>query len=162
VTIGSLPDGPQLPAKCAVAIIVRNANNEFLAVRRSDNDASLPGLWGLPAVVLAEGESYVEAAIRACRVKLGVDCRVGRLVGEGSVQRRTFILHMKEYEVEILSGQPSVPQADWSISQYVDMKYVSDPNVLVESARQGSLCSRIMLRTMEVEWENYHGGNQMR
>ena len=47
----------------------------LLLVRRPDDDDDLPGVWGLPAASLAEGESEEDAVRRAGREKLGVEVR---------------------------------------------------------------------------------------
>ena len=53
----------------------------LLLVRRPDDDENLPGVWGLPAVSLAAGESEEDAVRRAGRDKLGVELRARRARG---------------------------------------------------------------------------------
>lgn len=114
----------------------------LLLVRRPDDDESLPGVWGLPAVSLAPGESEEEAVRRAGREKLGVDVRTVRPVGEeGS---------MRDWEAEIVSGEPSVPQPG-PHTQYVGLRY-GEPGELVPAAREGSLCCRVLLRACGLDW----------
>ena len=64
----------------------------LLLVRRPDDDESLPGVWGLPAVSLAPGESEEDAVRRAGRDKLGVELEplepVGREGGMTDWQAR--------------------------------------------------------------------------
>ena len=75
----------------------------MLLVRRPDDDESLPGVWGLPAASLAEGESEQDAVRRAGLEKLGVEVRPLAALGEE--------LTMTDWRVEIVAGEPSVPQA---------------------------------------------------
>jgi 8-oxo-dGTP pyrophosphatase MutT (NUDIX family) len=116
----------------------------LLLVRRPDDDESLPGVWGLPAASLFEGESEEEAVRRAGREKLGVEVDSLQVVGrEGT---------MTDWEVRIVAGRPSVPQYARG-TQYTELRW-GDPSELVPAARQGSLCSRALLRARGVGWEH--------
>ena len=113
-----------------------------LLVRRPDDDDSLPGVWGLPAVSLADGESEEGGVRRAGRDKLGVELRPLRPLG----RERT----MTDWSAEIVAGEPSVPQ-DGPHTQYAELRW-GDPAELVPAAREGSLCSRVLLRARGVDW----------
>lgn len=127
--------------KRSVSLVIEGPGG-LLLVRRPDDDESLPGVWGLPAVSLAPGESEEEAVRRAGREKLGVDVRAVRPVGEeGS---------MRDWEAEIVSGEPSVPQPG-PHTQYVGLRY-GEPGELVPAAREGSLCCRVLLRARGLDW----------
>lgn len=127
--------------KRSVSLVIEGPGG-LLLVRRPDDDESLPGVWGLPAVSLAPGESEEEAVRRAGREKLGVDVRTVRPVGEeGS---------MRDWEAEIVSGEPSVPQPG-PHTQYVGLRY-GEPGELVPAAREGSLCCRVLLRARGLDW----------
>jgi 8-oxo-dGTP pyrophosphatase MutT (NUDIX family) len=115
----------------------------LLLVRRPDGDASLPGVWGLPAATLAEGESQEDAVRRAGREKLGVEVRPLRALGSES--------RMTDWQAEIVAGSPSVPQ-DGPNTQYSELRW-DEPEALVPAARQGSLCSRALLRARGLRWE---------
>ena len=71
-------------------------------MRRPEDDESLPGVWGLPAASLAEGETEEDAVRRAGRDKLGVEARPVHRVGSDGT--------MTDWQVEIAEGEPSVPQ----------------------------------------------------
>jgi 8-oxo-dGTP pyrophosphatase MutT (NUDIX family) len=114
-----------------------------LLVRRPDGDESLPGVWGLPAASLADGESERDAVRRAGREKLGVEVRPLDPLGSE--------LTMTDWQVEDVDGEPSVPQ-DGPNTQYAELRW-GDPSELVPAARQGSLCSRALLRARGVSWE---------
>jgi 8-oxo-dGTP diphosphatase len=115
----------------------------MLLVRRPDGDESLPGVWGLPAASLANGESERDAVRRAGREKLGVEVRPLDPLGSE--------LSMTDWLVEVVEGEPSVPQ-DGPNTQYAELRW-GDPRELVPAARQGSLCSRALLRARGVSWE---------
>jgi hypothetical protein len=114
-----------------------------LLVRRPEDDESLPGVWGLPAASLAEGESEQDAVRRAGREKLGVEVRPLEPLGQE--------LAMTGWRVEIVAGRPSVPQPGPN-TQYTELRW-GEPVELVPAARSGSLCSRVLLRARGLEWE---------
>lgn len=138
--------GTMKPLKRSVAVVVRRAGGEFLIVRRPDDpDDPLAGLWGLPAVSLAEGEDERAAAARAGRVKLGVGLAVGARLGEKTADRGRYVLRLADYEATVEAGVPAVPQPDASLTQYTACAYVTDPGVLAEAASRGSLCAQVFL-----------------
>jgi hypothetical protein len=114
----------------------------LLLVRRSDDDESLPGVWGLPAVSLQREESEEDAVRRAGRDKLGVELepleRVGREAG------------MTDWRAHVSSGEPAVPQAGPN-TQYTDLRW-GEPAELVPAALEGSLCCRVLLRARGLDW----------
>ncbi len=114
----------------------------LLLVRRPDDDESLPGVWGLPAVSLGPGESEEDAVRRAGRDKLGVEVEPLRPVGRDQT--------MTDWEARILSGRPAVPQPG-PHTQYTDLRW-GEAAELVPAARQGSLCCRVLLRARGLDW----------
>jgi 8-oxo-dGTP diphosphatase len=114
----------------------------LLLVRRPDDDGQLPGIWGLPAATLADGESEEDAVRRAGRDKLGVEVRPLRAIGDEGF--------MTDWEAELVSGEPAVPQPG-PHTQYAELRW-GDPSGLVPAARRGSLCSRVLLRARGVDW----------
>lgn len=139
-------------AKESVAIAVRDGDGRLLIVRRAEDDESLPGAWGLPGASRRAGESLVEAAARAARDKLGVEVRVGRHLGDDEAWRDGRGQRLSEFEAEVVAGEPSVPQADRSVSQYTALRWTSDPSELRPAAVAGSLCGRIYLRHVGLTW----------
>jgi predicted TIM-barrel fold metal-dependent hydrolase len=133
--------------KRSVAVVVRGPEaGTFLVVKRPDDPADpLAGVWGLPAVTLADGEDERAAAARVGRDKLGVELAPGRRLGEASADRGDYLLVLADYEAAIVDGAPVVPQADTSVTQYAEWRYAADPTVLAEAAARGSLCARIFL-----------------
>ena len=116
----------------------------LLLVRRPDDDADLAGVWGLPAASLGEGESEEDAVRRAGREKLGVDVVPVRPIGTGGA--------MTDWEARIVSGRPSVPQPG-PHTQYVELRWGDVPE-LAPAAREGSLCSRVLLRARGLDWDS--------
>jgi predicted TIM-barrel fold metal-dependent hydrolase/ADP-ribose pyrophosphatase YjhB (NUDIX family) len=137
--------------KRSVAVVVRGPEaGTFLVVKRPDDPADLlSGVWGFPAVTLADGEDERAAVIRAGRDKLGVELTPGRLIGQRSADRGAHLLVLADYEATIADGTPSVPQPDASVTQYVEWRYAADPAELAEAADRGSLCAQIFLRAAE-------------
>jgi uncharacterized protein len=133
--------------KRSVAVVVRGPEaGTFLVVKRPDDPGDpLAGVWGLPAVTLADGEDERAAAVRAGRDKLGVELAPGNRLGQASADRGDYRLVLADYEATIVDGTPAVPQADASVTQYVEWRYVGDPAVLGEAAARGSLCAQIFL-----------------
>ena len=114
-----------------------------LLVRRPDDDESLPGVWGLPAASLFADESEEDAVRRAGREKLGVEVLPLQPIGNDGP--------MTDWEARIVDGRPSVPQPGPN-TQYAQLRW-GDPRDLVPAARQGSLCSRVLLRARHLEWD---------
>ena len=133
--------------KRSVAVVVRGPEaGTFLVVKRPDDPGDpLAGVWGLPAVSLADGEDERAAAVRVGRDKLGVELAPGVRLGAASADRGDYLLVLADYEATIIGGAPSVPQSDASVTQYVEWRYAADPAVLAEAADRGSLCARIFL-----------------
>jgi uncharacterized protein len=133
--------------KRSVAVVVRGPEaGTFLVVKRPDDPADpLAGVWGFPAVTLAEGEDERAAVIRVGRDKLGVELVPGGRLGQASADRGTYLLVLADYEATITDGTPSVPQPDPSVTQYVEWRYAADPAELAEAADRGSLCAQIFL-----------------
>ena len=130
------------PAKRSVSLVIESPEG-LLLVRRPDDDESLPGVWGLPAASLAPGESEKHAVRRAGREQLGVEVRPVRPIGQDGT--------MRDWEAKILSGEPSVPQPG-PHTQYAELRW-GEPSELIPAAREGSLCSRVLLRARGLDWD---------
>jgi 8-oxo-dGTP pyrophosphatase MutT (NUDIX family) len=127
--------------KRSISLVIEGPDG-LLLVRRPDDDESLPGVWGLPAASLGEGESEEDAVRRAGREKLGVE-----VVPVGAVGRDGA---MTDWEARIVAGSPSVPQPG-PRTQYTGLRW-GDARELVPAARAGSLCSRALLRARGLDW----------
>lgn len=141
------------PFKEAVSLVIIDKDNNFLAVKRPDNpNDDIAGVWGLPAVVLQEGESHEEAAKRIGRQKLGIEIEVGDKIGDSTHDRKTYVLHLTDYKAKILQGIPKAPQNDNSVTQYTECKFLNDPQLLIPAARKGSQCTQIFLESLSIDW----------
>lgn len=140
------------PIKNAVAIVIRNARGEFLIIRRPLTDKLLKGAWGFPALMVNDRDNEVEVARKVGLLKLGVRVKISTKIGEQTHDRGDYILRLSDYEATIIDGEPSVPQQDLSVTQYIDWKYMHDPTVLIPSAKMGSVCSRVFLASERINW----------
>jgi ADP-ribose pyrophosphatase YjhB (NUDIX family) len=120
-------------------------------VRRPEDDEELPGLWGLPAASLNQDESEEDAVRRTGRTKLGVEVRPLRPLGEAVGERPAYRIRMRDWATEIVSGQPTVPQAGAG-TQYDELRW-GDAAELLPAARAGSLCCRVLLESRGLGWE---------
>lgn len=131
--------------KNSIAYVIYNPDrSKILVVLRPADDNNFPNTWGLPAGTLKDNESYEDAVIRSGHEKLGVELKIVKLIKEGSIEREKHFLHMKEYEAEIVSGEAVVPQKINTVTQYQEWKW-AEPNILIDAAQKGSLCSRLFL-----------------
>ena len=128
--------------KRSISLVIESPDGVLL-VRRPDDDESLPGVWGLPAASLSGDESEEDAVRRAGREKLGVEVLPLQPIGNDGA--------MTGWEARIVDGSPSVPQPGPN-TQYAQLRW-GDPRDLVPAARQGSLCSRVLLRARDLEWD---------
>ncbi len=128
--------------KRSISLVIDGPDGVLL-VRRPEDDESLPGAWGLPAASLAGGESEQDAVRRAGREKLGIEVRPLEPIG--------VELTMTGWRVEVVAGRPTVPQQGPN-TQYTELRW-GEPAELVPAARQGSLCSRVLLRARGLDWE---------
>jgi ADP-ribose pyrophosphatase YjhB (NUDIX family) len=60
----------------SVNVVVVNAEDEILLIRRSDNDN-----WAIPGGAIDLGESLTEAAIRETMEETGITCEITGMVG---------------------------------------------------------------------------------
>jgi len=136
----------------AVAAAVRRADGLVLAVRRPDEPGEeLPGVWGLPATTLAEGEPPEDGVRRLGREKLGVALSPLRALAEGEQQRAGYTLRMTVYEAS-MTGEPSVSggsdrAAGASGTQYEALDWLPAQSFR-EVAQRGSLCCELFLQTV--------------
>jgi 8-oxo-dGTP diphosphatase len=139
-----------MKVKCSVALAITDARQPgaLLLVQRPDDDADLPGVWGLPAASLGEGESWEAAAGRAGREKLGVELTLHGVLQRGTLQRAGYTLDMRLYAAGIAAGEPHVPQEAVGVTQYQAWRWGA-PAALQPAAERGSLCSQLYLRWWE-------------
>jgi ADP-ribose pyrophosphatase YjhB (NUDIX family) len=131
--------------KRSISLVIEGPAGVLL-VRRPDDDESLPGVWGLPAATLREGEQERDAVLRAGRDKLGVEVEPVTPVGADESDEAT----MRDWAARIVEGEPEVPQPGEG-TQYVALRW-GEPAELAPAARAGSLCARALLRAVGSSW----------
>ncbi len=134
--------------KYVVAVVLKNKQNpdEFLVVRRPDDDPDLGGHWGFPATTMKPGELPEQAARRICREKLGCDAEVTRFLGIMYQKRNSYDIFLMDIDMVLADGQqPDVGAAETENTAYVEQKWSTDPMDLMTSAKGGSCCSSIFL-----------------
>jgi ADP-ribose pyrophosphatase YjhB (NUDIX family) len=137
------------PLERSVALVIEGPGGVLL-VRRPEDDESLPGVWGLPAASLRPGEAEHAAVVRAGREKLGVEVEPLAPLGEDEGERPGRRLAMRDWSARIVAGEPSVPQPGEG-TQYVEWRW-GHPAELAPAARAGSLCARVLLRSVGSRW----------
>jgi len=151
----------------AVAIVVQCPDGLVLAVKRPDEPGEeLPGVWGLPATTLRDGESPEEGMRRIGREKLGVELTPTGALAEGEQQRpfgrgrKDYTLRMTVYEASMVgeprlparqAGQPAVPAGapptqGASSTLYEALDWLPAESFR-EAAARGSLCCRLLVET---------------
>ena len=141
-----MPDAAKTETKRAVAAAVRREDGRVLAVRRPDEPGEeLPGVWGLPAVTLREGESPEDGVLRLGREKLGVDLTPLESLAEGEQRRDGYVLHMNVFAASI-TGEPRLPPrtGDNTATLYEAIDWLEAP-ALQPAAEAGSLCCELFL-----------------
>lgn len=123
-----------LPVKHSIAVVVRKGDR-VLAIRRSDNEDELPGIWGLPAGSYRSGETLEGLVARIGTDKLGVHLTPLRKIGEGSQVREAYRLEMELWEAEA-DRQPTRSEWQWS-----------PIDILQDGCGKGSLCCELALKT---------------
>ncbi|MGB2694184.1 MAG: NUDIX domain-containing protein [Dehalococcoidia bacterium] len=133
----------------AVAAAIERGDSAWLAVRRPDEPGEeLPGVWGLPATTLRNGESPEEGLRRLGREKLGVELTPLRSLGEGEQERPDYTLDMTVYEAS-MAGEPRLPPraSDRTSTLYEALGWL--PAALFnDAAARGSLCCRVFLEAV--------------
>jgi len=140
------------PVKYAIAYTIYNKDrSKILIVQRPSDDENFPSMWGLPAGLVRDDETFEEAVIRSGREKLGVELKIIGFIGRGDIDRGNYVLHMEEYETEIIKGKPEVPQPYPNVTQYKQWRWGNSSD-LKETAKKGSLCCRIYLSHINEKW----------
>lgn len=136
------------PIKKAISYVIYNKDrSRILIIQRPPDDEDLPNLWGLPAGSLKNGETFEEAVLRSGKEKLGVELEIVSQIAEGELERKDYILYMKEYEAKIAKGEPKVPQPFEDITQYRAWRWGTADD-LKEAAQKGSLCCQLYIKKL--------------
>jgi ADP-ribose pyrophosphatase YjhB (NUDIX family) len=128
----------------AVAVVVRRDDGLVLAVKRPDEPGEeLPGVWGLPATTLLDGEGGEDGVRRIGNDKLGVELTPLRTVASGERQRAGYVLRMTLHEA-LMDGEPSISRAGGPATQYTAFDWLRE-SAFSEAAEKGSLCCALLL-----------------
>jgi ADP-ribose pyrophosphatase YjhB (NUDIX family) len=122
-----------LPVKHSVAVMVFRGN-EVLAIRRSEQDDELPGIWGLPAGTLRGTDTVNDVISRIGREKLGVILMPVRRLARGTQDRPKYRLVMELWEA-LMEGIPTYPEWQWGRLE-----------VLRPGMAAGSLCCKLAIQ----------------
>ena|SRR5438067_9246289 len=123
-----------IPTKHSVAVLIAQGD-QILAIRRSDNDDELPGIWGLPAGTCREGETVEEVIARIGYDKLHVRLTPIRKLLSGKQDRPAYRLEMELWEAS-MEGTPDYPEWTWT-----------SPDLLGPGAAAGSLCCELAIKS---------------
>jgi len=142
------------PTKFTIAVVLINPENssEILAVKRPADDDSLPNVWGLPAVIVKEGELPEDAVKRLGFEKLATEIEPMSYVGIKRAERDTHELILMDIQAKLKGKQPSVKDGITTGTKYVDQRWTRDYSIFTEAANNGSLCSRILLESKGLTW----------
>ena len=153
----------QKSTKQSVSFVITNDEGKILLVQRPPDDDDLPNVWGLPAGTLQKEETWEDGVLRAGREKLGVRLLLQKVIAEGKLKRKAYMLQMKLFTAIIPHGeQPHVPQPHPEITQYVDCKWEAPGEVreaLKQTAQKGSLCCMLYLKQQGIideKWMKEH------
>lgn len=141
-----MASSPNKPTRHAVAAALRRADGLVFAVKRPDEPGEeLPGVWGLPAVTLQDGETPEQGVRRLGAEKLSVELTPLRPLAEGEQQRDDYVLQMTVYEASP-GGEPILPPrtAEATSTLYVDTGWLP-VEAFQEAADKGSLCCQLFL-----------------
>ncbi len=141
-----MASSPEKPIRYAVAAALRRDDGLTFAVKRPDEPGEeLPGVWGLPAVTLQEGETPAQGVRRLGAEKLGIELTPLRPLAEGEQQRDDYVLHMTVYEASP-GGEPALPPrtAEATSTLYVDADWLP-VEAFREAVDKGSLCCKLFL-----------------
>jgi adenine-specific DNA-methyltransferase len=144
----------------AVAVAIVRNDGLVLAVQRPDEPGEeLPGVWGLPAITLRDGESAEGGVRRLGHEKLGVELAPLRPLASGEQQRADYTLHMTVYEASI-AGEPSLQRAPSGTSH--DALDWLPGGSFADAAARGSLCCELYLTSLTPGPSPASGRGQLR
>ncbi|MDY6761902.1 MAG: NUDIX domain-containing protein [Candidatus Nanohaloarchaea archaeon] len=137
--------------KQAVALVIYrdSTGDEVLSVLRPEDDDDHPGMWGLPATSLDTDETWEDAVHRAAEEKLGVAVEMRSVLSEGTQSRPDYHITLRNYAVDIVDGDPEVPQDGHPGTQYEDWDWKAVEQLRETAEDGGSLCTSLLL--------DYHG-----
>ena len=139
--------------KRSVSLLIHSRDRDkILLVQRPSDDEDLPDVWGLAASSLKEDETEVDAVLRTGLEKLSVSLSDITPLNAGRVERPNYILEMRLYKSQIDNGEINVGEAVSGQTNYQSWQW-GNPELLIEAARKGSLCSILCLKYLEIDYD---------
>lgn len=137
------------PTVFAIAVVIQNPENplEVLAVKRPPTDTALSNVWGLPAIIVENGELPEDAVRRLGIEKLSTDIEPVSYVGIARSEKEEHELILMEIVARLKGPAPSVENATTTGTEYVDQQWTSDYSIFRDAASKGSLCIKIFLES---------------
>lgn len=136
----------------ATVVIDPTDESKFLAVKRPHQAKSLPGVWGLPAVVIERYEELEVTVARLAWEKLNTQVELIGCLDFASIDREKYTLTLMEVVVKLVGKEPSVWEASTEQTKYVHQQWTNDLSILQEAALKGSVCSRILLGSFGITY----------
>jgi 8-oxo-dGTP pyrophosphatase MutT (NUDIX family) len=136
------------PVKYSIAVVLKSAQdpNQFLVVKRPDNDPELAGNWGFPAGSSEAGETPDMVARRVCHERLGCTATSTRLLGMMFQKRNSYDIFLMDIEMLLDEGQVAdVAKANTTHTAYTEQRWSTNPLDLMPAAHHGSCCASIFL-----------------
>lgn len=142
--------------KVVSLVVFRDSSREeFLSVKRPEDDEDRPGVWGLPSRTVREDESWEEAVEKAGREKLGLDVEIKELMSEGGQARDGYNVELRNYLVDLDSEEIDLDQ-DSEGTNYVKWSW-RPPNAFRDDAESPeSLWSTMLLDYLDYMFDQPH------
>lgn len=115
--------------------------------------ATVHDVWGLPAVLIEEDELPEDAVRRTGKEKLATDIEPVSSVGIKSHDRGSYELILMDVKARIVGKKPNIQQATTTGTKYAEQKWTSDYSIFIPGAQKGSVCDRIFLESLNINWE---------
>ena len=95
-----------IPFKINVSVIIRR-NDQFLLIKRADDEDIFPGLWGIPGGTVEPTDGTLEIALaRECREEVGIEIRDPQLIANNINNKGNKGALYMVYQAEYVSGTP--------------------------------------------------------
>ena len=107
----------------ASAIIYDNKGNVLIA-KRSPTKFPFPNVWSLPSTSFKEGKDPQKVLRNALIRKLGIETKIGRIIGTKEGKQANYWLKMADYEVKIIKGTPVPNKKDYTGAKYLDIEKI--------------------------------------
>jgi len=117
--------------KVAVGVLIRDQDNRILLMKRAHHPRK--GFWSYPSGYVDYGEQVETAAKREVMEEVGVEVKIGELIGVYSEEGSRVILVV--YQGAIISGSPSPGEeseevAYFSLSELPQMAFPRDVGII--------------------------------